>query len=152
MAKARITLGLAIFITALAVIGRAYPEIAIPLMLVAMFLIVWGRQPRTTESFIGGLPAGKYIIKFLHQIDLVISPRDEKYEQHLRELISNYPPPVRASLILLRKTRTGTSIPEAHWQQFRHDGLVEHPHSGPGPIKEELREMIGRILDDLSLT
>ena len=81
MAKARITLGLAFFVTALTVVGRAYPEIAIPLILIAVFLIVWGREPRATEAFIGAVPGGRHILRFLHQADMIITPRDEKYEQ-----------------------------------------------------------------------
>jgi len=50
VAKAWITLGLAFFVTALTVVGRAYPEIAIPLILIAVFLIVWGRDARDALS------------------------------------------------------------------------------------------------------
>jgi hypothetical protein len=149
MARARITLGLALVITVLAVIGRAYPVVALPLLAAAIFLIVWGRAGRATEQVIGSLPGGGYILKFLHQIDLIISPRDQEFERHLKSLIAGYPLVVRASLAKLTQTRSGASVDSSHWQQFRHDGLVDHPHSGPGPIKEDLREMVGRILDEL---
>jgi hypothetical protein len=152
MAKSRITLGIALIVVALAAIGREYPWIVIPLVLVAVFLILWGRESRATEQFIAALPGGRYILKGLHQVDLIISPRDQEYERHLRTLIAGYPEIVRISLVKLRTTRAATSIPESHWQQFRHDGLVDHPHSGPGPIKEDLREIVGRILDDLGGT
>ena len=149
MAKARITLGIALFVTALAVIGREYVWVFIPLLLVGMFLIVWGRGSRATERVIGALPGGRYVLKGLRQFDLIISPRDQAYERYLRTVIAGYPEILRMSLATLRTTRTATSIPDTHWQQFRHDGLVDHPHSGPGPIKEDLREIIGQILDDL---
>ena len=149
MAKARTTLGIALFVAALAVIGREYLWIFIPLLLVGLFLIVWGRQSRATEQFFGALPGGCYVLKGLHQLDLIISPRDQAYERYLRTVIAGYPEIVRMSLIKLRTTRAATSIPDDHWRRFHHDGLVDHPHGGPGPIKEDLREIVGQILDDL---
>jgi hypothetical protein len=149
MAKARTTLGIAFIVTVLAVLGREYFLVSLLLLLVGVFLIVWGRDSRATEQFVSGLPGGGYILKGLHQFDLIISPRDEEYENYLRKLISEYPEPVRKSLATLRATRTANSIEDSHWQRFRRDGLVDHPHSGPGPIKEDLRETVGRILEEL---
>jgi hypothetical protein len=56
--------------------GREFPWIAIPLELFAIFLIIWGREGRRTEAFIGRLPAGGYMLKVLEQLDLILSPRD----------------------------------------------------------------------------
>ena len=145
----RTTLGIALAVAVVAIIGRDFPLIAVPLALLAILLVVWGRESQGTERFIGSLPGGRYLLKGLHQLDLVLSPRDQEFEQHLRRTIAAYPVVVRASLAKLKKTRNARSIDDAHWRQFDQDGLVDHPHSGPGPIKDNLRDIIGRILDEL---
>jgi hypothetical protein len=71
------TLGIALLITAAAVIGNAYPLISVPLIVLAVFFIMWGRDQSRVEAFLGRLPAGTHILKWLHQLDLIISPRDE---------------------------------------------------------------------------
>jgi len=118
MAKARITLGIAFFVAAFAVIGREYPWVAIPLMLIAVFLVVWGRQSRATEQFISALPCGRYILKVLHQFDLIISPRDQEYERHLRTLIAGYPEIVRTSLEKLRTSGWQPRFPKVIGYSF----------------------------------
>jgi hypothetical protein len=46
----------------------------------------------------------------------------------------------------LLKTRNARSIADQSWQKFKNDELVEHPFSGPGGIKLELRESVDRAL------
>lgn len=112
-------------------------------------LIFWGRDSERTEAFIGSLSGGKFLLRVLHQLDLIISPRDIDYELHLRKLIAGYEPQYRRSLRELSDTRAGAQINGVHWQKFKTDGLIDHPSGGPGPIKPELRDMIRRILRDL---
>jgi hypothetical protein len=145
----RITLGIALVAAALAVIGRDYPWIAVPLTLFAMFLIVWGRAGQRTEEFVGRIPGGNYLLKGLRQLDLVLSPRDLKLEQHLRTVISGYDAEKRAILRQFWVTRNPYSVPYSYWTEFNHDGLVEHTSFGPGPLKSEMHESIGRVLDEL---
>jgi hypothetical protein len=41
-----------------------------PLLLaVAVFLIVWGQEPKRTEEFIGGLPGGEHLLRALAQLE-----------------------------------------------------------------------------------
>jgi hypothetical protein len=144
--QSKITVGIAILVAVLA--SRDF-SFAILLIVFAVFLIVWGRDRQRTERFVADLPGGQYLSKGLHQLDLVLSPRDQEFEEHLRKVIAAYPPVLRASLARLKETRDARSIDEAYWTQFNNDGLVDHPHSGPGPIKDNLRDIIGRILDQL---
>ena len=88
--KSRITFALALLFAVLAVIGGAYLWIAVPMTLFAIFLLVWGREGRRTEAVVGGLPGGYYLLKVMRQLDLVLSPRDVAYEQHIRETITKY--------------------------------------------------------------
>src|SRR5258708_34935668 len=129
MAKSRITLGIALIVVALAAIGREYPWIVIPLVLVAVFLILWGRESRATEQFIAALPGGRYMLKGLHQVDVIVSPRDQDYERYIRTHIARYPEIGRLSLGKLRTIRAATSIPESRAEQFRYEDLVAHPPS-----------------------
>src|SRR6266567_7298735 len=145
----RITLGIALFVAGLAVIGPQFPWIEIPLWLFAVFLVLWGRAPRRTEAFIGHLPGGEYVLKALEQLDLVLSPRDREYEQRIRAIIIAYTDDLRGSLRKLWHARNSSQIPAQHLNQFTVDGLIEYPHNGPGWIKLELRDTVNRVLDEL---
>jgi hypothetical protein len=79
----RTTLGIALLVAAAAVIGKAYPGISIPLIMLAVFFIAWGRDQRRVEAFVGRLPAGSYLLTWLKQLDLIISPRDEQRAKKL---------------------------------------------------------------------
>jgi hypothetical protein len=72
------TFGLALLVAAAAVIGNAYPLISVPLVVLAVFFIAWGRDQRRMEVFVGRLPAASYLLKGLNYLDLIISPRDEQ--------------------------------------------------------------------------
>ncbi len=50
--------------------------LAILLLALAGFLIVWGREPKRTEEFVGGLPLGNYLLKAMVQLDSLISSRE----------------------------------------------------------------------------
>jgi hypothetical protein len=147
----RITLGLALAVTGVAVMGREFPWIAIPLEIFALFLIVWGREERRTEAFIGRLPGGKYLLRALLQLDLILSPRDLAYEGQIQAIITGYEHELRESLRRLWRTRNPSDVPQQHWERFKRDGLVEHSFSGPGGVRAELREIVGRALDELGV-
>jgi hypothetical protein len=147
--RARIAMGLAFLVTGLAVIGRAIPWIALPLELFAVFLIVWGIEPRATEAIIGKLSFGRYILKGLEYIDSVLSPRDREYDQHIQAVITAYNDDLRASLRTVFRTRNSSRILADHLNRFVADGLIEYPKDGPGWIKPELRRVVSRTLDEL---
>jgi hypothetical protein len=79
----RTTLGIALLVAAAAVIGKAYPLISVPLIMLAVFFIAWGRDQRSLEAFVGRMPAGHYLLKALNQLDLIISPKDEQRAKKL---------------------------------------------------------------------
>jgi len=69
--KKTITLGIAI---ASAVLAIFVPIImALPLFVVAALLIAWALQPKGTESFIGRLPYGNYVLRALAKLDSMLS-------------------------------------------------------------------------------
>ncbi|MBI1981796.1 MAG: hypothetical protein HYS63_09665 [Methylocystis sp.] len=51
--------------------------LAMLLLALAGFLIVWGREPKRTEEFVGGLPFGNYLLKAMVQLDSLISSRED---------------------------------------------------------------------------
>ena len=69
--KQSITLGIALAAAVLAAVAPAW--IAVPLFLLAAFLIAWGIQPKRTEEFVGRLPYGNYVLKALSKLDGIIS-------------------------------------------------------------------------------
>src|SRR6516165_9899164 len=86
----RITLGLALLVAAVAVIGQVYTWIAWPITLFALFLIVWGRAPNAVETYIARLPGGNRMVGWLHGLDAIITPRDpeqERIAEKRRELV-----------------------------------------------------------------
>ncbi|QGM99911.1 MULTISPECIES: hypothetical protein [Methylocystis] len=50
--------------------------LALLLLALAGFLIVWGKEPKRTEEFVGGLPFGNYLLKAMAQLDSIISSRE----------------------------------------------------------------------------
>lgn len=148
--KDRITLALALAVAALAIIGSAATWIVIPIILLAAFLFFWARQPTKTENFIRRMPYGDYLRKALHEFDLILSPRDLDQEQHFRNVIAAYHPLMRQNLRRLIITDNYQSVLPGEWQQFFNDRLVDHPHSGPGGVRLEMRELLKRLLVEFS--
>ena len=143
-------------------------------LVLAWLLIVWGQAPERTESFIGGLPGGNYILKALARIDLIFWPQDLRQkdlvqeeqeelaqedtaqddeanlarEEYFREILRGYGPEARRRLRQLNTTQDPRSVLDEEWVQYFRDGLVETTHSGRGGVRSELRELIGRLLDE----
>ena len=146
--RARITLGIALLLAVLAMIIREIHWLAALLTFFGLFLIVWGRLPSETEKSVAQLPGGTLILKVLDQLDMILVPRDQALEKYLRERIESYDPQKRAALKDLLETRNPRRF-GAEWPTFMADGLVVGDFSVPGPIKDEFREPIKRILKQL---
>jgi hypothetical protein len=144
-ARARIAFGFALLIAALAVIGRAIPWVSVPLLLLAVFVIIWGKEQRATEAFVKNLPMGQYILAALD----TFVPRDREYNEHIRIIIEGYDVDLRKALRTLYRTRNTSRVVSQHLSKFVADGFIEYPKDGPGWIKPELRDIVGRTLDDL---
>lgn len=50
--------------------------LALLLLALAGFLIIWGKEPKRMEEFVGGLPFGNYLLKAMAQLDSIISSRE----------------------------------------------------------------------------
>jgi hypothetical protein len=70
-AEARTKFGLAIAASIL--IGAFFKLIALALFLIAVLLIVSGKEPQKTREFLAGVPGGNYVIKALARVDEWIS-------------------------------------------------------------------------------
>jgi hypothetical protein len=116
----RTTLGLALLI---AVVGglSGSVSIAIPLILLAVFLIAWGRAPTATESLIGGLPWGDKLLQALRQIDPLISQRQDRWE--LDDLADRIDWAVQN--LLNRKPPPKTTTEVAQWERDYNDWCVD---------------------------
>lgn len=51
--------------------------LAMLLLALAVFLIVWGKEPKRTEEFVGRLLFGKYLLKAMARLDSIISSRED---------------------------------------------------------------------------
>ena len=69
--KQTITLGIALAVAILAAVANVW--IAVPLFVLAVFLFAWGLEQKRTESFVGRLPSGNYLLNALAKLDLIIS-------------------------------------------------------------------------------
>lgn len=96
--RVRITLGIALLTTVLAVFLREIQWLAAPVFLFGIFLIVWGRLLSETEKWIAQLPGREIILNGLDQLDMILIPRDRDLEQHLRKTIGVYDAPRRQAL------------------------------------------------------
>jgi hypothetical protein len=133
----------------LAVIGRAIPWVSVPLLLLAVFVIIWGKEQRATEAFVKNLPMGQYILAALDTFDSVLMPRDRECNEHIRIIIEGYDVDLRKALRTLYRTRNTSRVVSQHLSKFVADGFIEYPKDGPGWIKPELRDIVGRTSDDL---
>jgi hypothetical protein len=149
--RAKIALGNTLVIAVLVVMARDFHFIEIAIVLVGLFFIVWGRDSHGTEAFIGRLRGGKYVLKFLDQIDLILSPRDREYDQHIRGVILGYDNNLQKALRRLLKTRNPMDLTGQEWEQIHRDRLVDSPSNNRGPVKAELRYIVNRVLDELGI-
>jgi hypothetical protein len=69
--KQTITLGVAVAVGVLAAFAIVW--IAVPLLVLAVFLFAWGLEPKRTEEFVGRMPYGNYPLKALAKLDEIIS-------------------------------------------------------------------------------
>lgn len=134
----------------LAMIIREWQWLSVLVILFGLFLIIWGRLPSETENFIARLPGGETLSKGLDQLDTILVPRERDLEQHLREIIERYDASRRAALKQLIITRNAYLV-GTDWTVFNQDGLVVGTFNGPGPVRDEFREPIKRILRDFGL-
>lgn len=51
--------------------------LAVLLLALAVFLIVWGKEPKRTEEFVGRLLFGNYLLKAMARLDSIISSRED---------------------------------------------------------------------------
>ncbi len=70
----RTKLGSVIVVSVLA--GMMFFWLALLLLAVGAFLIVWGQDPKRTEEFLAGLPGGPHLMKALAQVDSAIPSRE----------------------------------------------------------------------------
>ena len=108
MQKDRTTLALAILVVLLGAIAPESFWIRVLASAFAVFLIFWGRDSERTEAWVSRLPVGGQLLtKWLHQLDLIVSPRDQDYEEHVRRVISGYDAKQRK---FLRRTGSRGSV------------------------------------------
>jgi hypothetical protein len=72
----RISMGIALAVAVFAAIMGAFVWIAVPLLVLAVFLFAWALEPTRTEAFVGRLPYGSYLLKALAKLDLVLPGRE----------------------------------------------------------------------------
>ena len=178
----RAKLGIALAIAVLA--GLTSGLAGLLVLVLAWLLIAWGQAPERTETFVGGLPGGNYLLKALARIDLIFWPTDLSQkglvqgeqedlapeelapeelaqedtaqdaeanlarEEYFREILRGYSPEARRRLRQLNITGDPRSVLDEEWVQYFRDGLVETTHSGRGGVRLELKELIGRLLDE----
>jgi hypothetical protein len=69
-------------------------------------------------------------------------------EEYFRDILRGYSPEARRRLRQLSITEDPRSVLDEEWVQYFRDGLVETTHSGRGAVRPELKELIGRLLDE----
>jgi hypothetical protein len=145
--RALIRAGFAILLLAAAVIMREWTFILILFAAFGCCLILLGHKPEWIKGNIKHIAPP--LLKGVDYLEKLLVPRDEQQEAHYRALIATYTPELRNALRTLKNTRNASLIHDFHWQQFERDGLVDHLFSGPGEIKEHLRDTVGRALDEV---
>jgi hypothetical protein len=168
----RTKLGFAVGVAALAGLTSGLDGMLV--LVLAWLLIAWGQAPERTETFVGGLPGGNYLLKAMARIDLAFWPTDLSQkdlvqeeqeelgqedtaqddeenlaqEEYFREILRRYSREARRRLRQLNITGDPRSVLDEEWVQYFRDGLVETTHSGRGGVRLELKGLIGRLLDE----
>ncbi|MGA9601767.1 MAG: hypothetical protein WBS22_16210 [Methylocystis sp.] len=70
----RTKLGTVIVVSVLA--GMMFFWVAVLLLAIGAFLVVWGQDPKRTEEFLAGLPGGAQLVKALAQVNSAIPSRE----------------------------------------------------------------------------
>ena len=70
----RTKLGTVIVVSVLA--GMMFFWLAVLLLAIGAFLIVWGQDPKRPQEFLAGLPGGAHLLKALAQVDSAIPSRE----------------------------------------------------------------------------
>jgi hypothetical protein len=70
----RTKMGTVIVVSVLA--GMMFFWLAVLLLAVGAFLIVWGQDPKRTEEFLAGLPGGVHLVKALAQVESALPSRE----------------------------------------------------------------------------
>jgi len=146
--RAKIAIGITLLIAGLAVIGRPTLWIGTAMLLLAVFFVYWAMEQRATEAFVESLPMGRHLKNMLVYIEAALVARDPDYAQHIRSTVVGYDAELRTALRTLYRTRN-TNLVGQHEQRFKADGLIEYPKDGPGWIKPEARDIVGRTLDEI---
>jgi hypothetical protein len=79
----------------------------------------------------------------------VLNAGDLEYEQHIRGIIIGYGNDLQKALRRLLKTRNANNLTSQEWERFFKDCLIDSPSNNRGPVKAELRGIVGRVLDEL---
>ncbi|MGO9848703.1 MAG: hypothetical protein ACLPKT_19555 [Methylocella sp.] len=79
----RAKLGIALAIAVLA--GLTSGLAGMLVLVLAWLLIVWGQAPERTETFIGALPGGNYLLRALARIDRIFWPPDLRQRDFVLE-------------------------------------------------------------------
>jgi hypothetical protein len=70
-----ISMGIALAVAVFAAVMGAFVWIAVPLLVLAVFLFAWALEPTRTEAFVGRLPYSNYALKALAKLDLMLPDR-----------------------------------------------------------------------------
>jgi hypothetical protein len=70
-----VSMGIALAVAVLAAVVGAFVWIAVPLLVLAVFLFAWALEPMRTQAFVGRLPYSNYLLKALAKLDLVLPGR-----------------------------------------------------------------------------
>jgi hypothetical protein len=79
----------------------------------------------------------------------VLNAGDLEYEQNIRGIIIGYGNDLQKALRRLLKTRNANNLTSQEWERFFKDCLIDSPSNNRGPVKAELRGIVGRVLDEL---
>lgn len=145
-ARDRITLGLAIVVAVVSAMAASW-YVAAPLLLVALFLIGWGRSPERTETLVGGVPLiGTTLLNALAYLDGILSPQQQEAgnaerRQHAKEKWATLSDSAKSVLASTFVHGVPKKSHPSDWKALRQAGFVEGEPSS-GSIKPEYKDVI----------
>jgi len=145
-ARDRITLGLALILAVGSGLSNS-TYVAVPLLLIAIFLLLWGRAPKRTEAVVAGLPFGGKLLWGLAHIDRTITPPvvlpgDAERAAYFARVWTNVTAEEKRRLASVCIHGRGSPFSSPRWERLGSDALVEADTQGHARIRQEYKELI----------
>ena len=126
--------------------------IGVPMLVMAVFLVWWGRAPQQTELLIRRLPFGSNlclaVLDWIAGLIEGVDPVSVEQRGYVRTEFAKLRPAEIRALRQIIVSGHAQGISDQSWNRLKAIGFVESNYSGPLGVKMELREYLHELLTE----